>query len=111
MGPLLFTFSTLLTRWQQLAVPGCRRAEDQTATGPVVVGGLAKLVAGADAGIPLVSRQAGTIGKPIRLDFTLCNRGKGRGRGQADWGNQLHRMHTCLMSERLWGWVSGIIPK
>lgn len=81
LGPLLFKFSTLLTRWQHLAVPSCRRAEGQTATGPVVVGGLAKLVTGADAGIPLVSRQAGTIGKPIRLDITLCNGGKGEGEG------------------------------
>lgn len=90
---MVIKFSILLTRWQQLAVPSFRGAEDKTATGLVAVEGLARLVTGAHAGIPLVSRQASTVGKPIGLDITLCDRGK----RNEKWAG-------------LWGWVSRTIP-
>lgn len=78
LGPLVSKFPTLLTRWQQLAVAGFSRAEDQTAAGPVVVGGLAGRMMGADAGVPLVPREASTIGLPIVVAVTLCGRGRGQ---------------------------------
>lgn len=68
---------TFLTRWQQLAVPGFRTAEDKTAAGLVVVGGLAGTVTGADTRVPLVPREASTSGAPAVVDVTLCDRGKG----------------------------------
>ena len=76
-GPLVFTFPTLLTRWQQLAVPGFSRAEDKAATRPVLEGGLAGTVMGADAGVPLVPREASTVATPLVGDTALCDRGKG----------------------------------
>lgn len=80
MGPLDFKFPSLLTRWQQLAVPNFSGTEDKTAAGMVVVEELARMVMGADTGVPLVSREASTIGKAIVLGITLCDRGKGNKR-------------------------------
>lgn len=76
-------FPTFLTRWQQLAVPGFRMAEDKAATRLVVLGALTRRVMEADAGVPLVAREASTIEIPLVVDITLCDREKGRGGGQA----------------------------
>ena len=82
LGPVVSKFSTLLTRWQQLAVPSFRRAEDETAAGLVVVGGLARIVTRADTGVLLVPSQASTVGKPIGLGGALCDReGSEKGAG------------------------------
>lgn len=71
-------FPNLLTRWQQLAVPGFRRAEDQTATGPAAAGTPAGTATGADAGVPLVPREAGTVGAAIVVDITLWGKRRGQ---------------------------------
>lgn len=59
-------------RWQQLAVPGFRMAEDKAATRLVVLGALTRRVMEADAGVPLVAREASTIEIPLVVDITLC---------------------------------------
>lgn len=97
-------FPALLTRGQHLAVPSFRGAEDKTATGPVVVQGVTSVVVGADTGVPLVSGQASTMGRPIVLDTALCDR-EGCLRKPAD------RTNTCLMAEGPRGWVPGTVPK
>lgn len=80
LGSLVSTFPTFLTRWQQLAVPGFCRAEDQTTTGPVVVRHLAGLVMGADTGVPLVPREASAMAVAFVVDITLCGRGRAKRR-------------------------------
>lgn len=63
-------------------MPSFRRAEDETAAGLVGVGGVARIVMGAGAGVPLVSGQASTVGQPIGLGGALCDReGSEKGAG------------------------------
>lgn len=98
---------TLLTRWQQLAVPGFHGAEDKAATRLVLEVGLAGIVMGADTGVPLVPRQAGTIATPILVDLTLCDRGK----GSEKWVDCLENSSNYLMPAKPEGWVLGTIPR
>lgn len=70
-------------RWQQLAVPGFCRAEDQTTTGPVVVRHLAGLVMGADTGVPLVPREASAMAVAFVVDITLCREAEA---SESSWG-------------------------
>lgn len=76
-GLLVSKFPALLTRWQQLAVPGFSRAQNKTATRPVLDGGLTGLAMAADAGVPLVPREASTVAAPVVGDIALCDRRKG----------------------------------
>lgn len=64
-------FPAFLTRWQQLAVPGFSRAQDKTATRLVLNGGVTGLVMVADAGVPLVPREASTVAAPIMGNIAL----------------------------------------
>ena len=76
-GLLVSKFPALLTGWQQLAVPDFSRVQDKTATRPVLDGGLTGLVMAADAGVPLVPREASTVAAPVVGDIALCDRRKG----------------------------------
>lgn len=77
LGLLVSKSPTFLTRWQQLAVPGFRMAEDKTAAGLVVVGGWAGTVTGADTGVPPVPREAGTRGPPAVWTLHSVTGGRG----------------------------------
>lgn len=58
------------------------------------------MVTGADTGVPLVSREASTAGKPVILNITLWDRGK-----RNKWAGWLGKPgRQCLMPESLWGW-------